>query len=323
MSVLIAGCGSIGRRHARILRSLGVRKLWACDPSSASCKTLAEETAVRHTFDSFERALAARPDAVFICTPPKLHVPMSIHALDSGAHVFCEKPLSDSTDGLADLAKAIKRSGNIFMVGFCFRYHVGLIKAKSYLDAGRIGRLVSIRCRMGEHFPTVRPDYKTLFTAKYSGAFDLTHEIDLACWFAEGLPITRVEAIFGKFSDIDMEAPDLVELLVRFGDSCVANVHLDFFSQPRSRVTELIGTEGTISIEFSRWDRCTVSIYEAACAEGENEVIETDRDDMFCSEDEQFMTALETGEKTPLGLAEARRSLDIIVQAQASGATKS
>lgn len=317
-SILIAGCGSIGRRHARVLRSLGIQELWTCDPASASREALAAETAVTREFDSFQTALAARPDAVFICTPPKLHVSMSIHALNSGAHVFCEKPLSDCTDGLDALSNAIKRSGKTFMVGFCFRYHAGLLRAKSHLDAGRIGRLVSIRCRMGEHLPTVRPDYKSLFTTKYSGAFDLTHEVDLACWFAQGLPVTQVKTIFGKFSEIDMDAPDLVELLVRFGNSCLASVHLDFFSQPRSRVTELLGTEGSISVEFSRWDRCTVSVYEADREEWEAQTLQTQRDDMFRSENQQFLDALATGKTTPLDLDEAQRSLDIIVAAQAS-----
>ena len=317
MSILVVGCGSIGRRHARILRALGVHDLWVCDPVPTSCEALAAETPVTRTLDSFDTALAAKPDAVFICTPPKLHVPMSIQALNSGAHVFCEKPLSDTTEGLDELAAAVDRSGKVFTVGFCFRHHAGLIKAKSCLDAGRIGRLVSIRSRMGEHFPTVRPDYKSLFTAKYSGAFDLTHEIDLACWFAQGLPVAQVETVFGQFSDVDMQAPDLVELLVRFGDSCVASIHLDFFSQPRRRETELIGTEGMISVEFSTWEQCTVSVYEAARDAWDTETMRTDRDDMFTSEDAQFLAALEAGAHSPLDLSEARRSLDIIVAAQA------
>ena len=219
--VLIVGCGSIGRRHARILHSLGIEDLWVCDPASDQRKMLAAETAVAREFDSFAKSLAAGPDAVFLCTPPALHIPMSVQALDCGAHVFCEKPLSDTLQGVDKLTNAVKRSGKAFMVGYCFRYHEGLLKARSYLDAGRIGRLISIRCRMGEHLPTVRPDYKSVLSANSIGAFDLTHEIDLACWFAEGLPIAEVKAIFGKFSDVEMAAPDLVELLVRFGDSAI------------------------------------------------------------------------------------------------------
>jgi len=316
MRVLVAGCGSIGRRHARILRSLRVRELWACDPRPTQRRALLAETPATSEFDSYDQALVEQPDAVFICAPPREHVPMAIQALRSGSHVFCEKPLSDGLDGLPGLADAIERTGRQFMVGFCFRYHEGLLKAKSYVDEGRIGRLVSIRCRMGEHLPTVRPDYKTLFTTRYSGAFDLTHEIDLACWFARGLPITEVKALFGRFSDVEMKAPDLVELLVQFGDACVASIHLDFFGQPRRRVTELLGTKGTISVEFSSWDRCAVSVYETERGEWLTETLATDRDDMFRSEDREFLDAIVANGPVSLGLAEARRSLDIIAAAQ-------
>ena len=318
MRVLVAGCGSIGRRHARILRSLGIEDLWVCDPASGPREALASETPVTRTFDSFETALAAVPDAVFLCTPPQLHIPMSIQALDSGAHVFCEKPLADTLEGVEELADAVKRSGKAFMVGCCFRYHEGLLKAQSHLRTGRIGRLISIRCRMGEHLPTVRPDYKSIATTSSIGAFDLTHEIDLACWFAEGLPITEVKTVFGKFSDVHMAAPDLVELLVRFGDSCVASIHLDFFSQPRCRVTELLGTRGMISVEFSRWEQCTISLYDAGSDRWDTETLQTERDDMFESEDREFLDAAAEGKEIALDLNAARRSLDIIAAAQAS-----
>lgn len=310
--ILVAGCGSIGRRHARILRSLGVNHLWVCDPSAQQREGLLTLTPSERVFPTYAAGLEARPDAVFICTPPRLHIPMAIEALQSGAHVFCEKPLTDSTDGLDTLRQTVADSGRQFMVGFCFRYHEGLKLARRMLDEGRIGRLISIRSRMGEHLPTVRPDYKTLFTTQYSGAFDLTHEVDLACWFAQGLPVVNVASLYGKFSDVEMRAPDLVELLVQFGDSCLASVHLDFFSQPRSRVTELAGTEGTISVEFSSWDLCTIRVCTAGESVWKTQTLETDRDDMFRSEDAEFLAAIAGAGCVGVDLTEACRSLEIL-----------
>ena len=315
-SVVIAGCGSIGRRHARVLRSLGVRDIRICDPAAEQRAALKAEGPVAAEFASYEDALASRPQSVFICTPPKMHIPMSIRALESGAHVFCEKPLSDGLGGIEDLEGAIKRTGRKFMVGFCFRFHEGLTRAKQMLDAGRIGRLVSIRCRMGEHLPTVRPDYKTLFTSQYSGAFDLTHEIDLACWYAAPRPISAVKCMRGSFSDIGIKAPDVVEILVRFGGDCLASVHLDFFSRPRNRVTELLGTEGTISVEFPTWEECTVGVYAAAEGKWTTERLATERDFMFRAEDTEFLEAVALDRPIRLDLAEACKSMRIVVEAQ-------
>lgn len=314
LSVLIAGCGSIGRRHARVLRELGVTDLRACDPLPAQRDALGRETPVR-MYSSYEEGLAGRPDTVFVCTPPKLHIPMALQALASGAHVFCEKPLSDASGGLDELSAASRRTGRQVMTGLCFRYHAGLRKANSLLESGQFGRLVGIRCLMGEHFPTVRPDYRTLFSAKYSGAFDLTHEVDLAVWFA-GLPVNRVRCLAGRCSDVEMEAPDSAEILIDFNGKCLASVHLDFFQMPRRRQTELLCTQGVIVVEFSRWDRCTLSTAGSDGIWSWEEMV-TDRDDMFRAEDRSFLEAVAAGRPVECGLDDARQSVEIVERAQA------
>ena len=106
---------------------------------------------------------------VFLCTPPALHIPQAMQAIESGCHVFTEKPLSVDLSGTDELEDMIARTGRKFMVGLCFRYHQGLLKAKRLLDEERIGRIVSVRALMGEHLPDIRPDYRDLYLAKYNG----------------------------------------------------------------------------------------------------------------------------------------------------------
>lgn len=311
LSVLVAGCGSIGRRHARVLRSLEVQDIRVCDPDSRQRRALVGEGPVSREYTDFESALQDHPDTVLICTPPELHIPMAIQALNSGAHVLSEKPLSDSLDRVEELDTTIERKGKVFAVAFCFRHHEGLTLAKQYLKENRIGRLVSLRLRMGEHLPEVRPDYRNLFTLTRGGAFDLTHEIDLACWFADQ-PFSKIHSLHGACSDLGFTAPDLVELIIRFGERCIASVHLDLFSLPRTRVTELMGTAGTITIEFARWDRCTVSVYEQSSGHWKQEDLATERDEMFRREDREFLQAVASGTPVSCPLSEAVKSQKII-----------
>ena len=311
MSVLVAGCGSIGKRHARVLRSLGVRDIRVCDPDTEQRGALVGEGPVSREYAVFESALQDDPDTVLICTPPELHIPMAIQALNSGAHVLSEKPLSDSLDLVKELDTTIERTGKVFAVAYCFRHHEGLTLAKKHLQEGKIGRLVSLRLRMGEHLPEVRPDFKKLFTLTRGGAFDLTHEIDLACWFADQ-PVTEVHSLHEACSDLGFTAPDLVELIIRFGERCIASVHLDLFSLPRARVTELMGTTGTITVEFARWDRCTVSVYEQSSGNWEREELTTERDEMFRREDREFLQAVASGTPVSCPLSEAVKSQKII-----------
>ncbi len=315
LAVLIAGCGSIGKRHARVLHGLGVADLRACDVVAEQRQSLSAQVPTVRLHASYAEGLRDQPDVVLVCTPPEMHIPMAVEAIHAGCEVLSEKPLSDSTEGVDDLMALAEVRGKKVMVGLCFRYHAGLVKAKGYLDAGRVGRLVSVRALMGEHFPSVRPDYRTLFSAKHGGAFDLMHDIDLAIWYA-GQPVRTVHAIQGSYSDIGIEAPDVVEILMGFEDRCLASVHLDFFQRPRRRQIELIGTEGVIVVEFARWERCTVSVFEAGKAAWESEELTTDRDDMFRAEDREFLEAVAKDAPIVCTIAEARRSLEVVLAAQ-------
>lgn len=314
LSVLIVGCGSIGRRHARILHGLGVKDIRACDSVESQRNALLLETPVQ-LFTSYEQGLASRPATVFICTAPQLHISMALQAVEAGAHVFCEKPLSDSSvdfDKLSNVAQLAQRQ---IMTGLCFRYHKGLTRAKSLLASGQWGRLAAIRSLVGEHLPSVRPDYRTLFSATDGGAFDLTHEVDLAVWFS-GRAFKQVRCLTGNCSEINIAAPDIAVILIEFEDRCMASIHLDFFQQPRRRSTELICTQGVITVEFSRWDRCTVSFCGPDSIWTHEQLI-TDRDDMFRAEDTDFLDAVIQNKVVSCGIVEARQSVEIIEIAKA------
>ena len=318
MRILLAGCGSVGKRHARVLRELGVGQLIACDPDKSKLEELRAQSPDVETCESFSVGLEREPDAVFVLTPPKLHVPMAIQSLEAGCHVFSEKPISDNMDGIDTLSSMAKETGRKVMVGLCFRFHEGLKKAKELVCEGKIGRLVSIRSLLGEHLPDVRPDYKTLFTSRYSGAFDLMHDIDLALWYAQQ-PVREVKAFSGCYSDVDIDAPDLVEILIDFQDRCMATVHLDFFQRPRRRQIELIGVEGVICVAFAQWDEYTLSVYSVADGAWKHIYGKTRRDDMFRDEDDEFLRAISGSSDITCTIEEATKSLRVVLAAAPGG----
>jgi len=320
LSVLVAGCGSIGRRHARVFREeLLLDDVRACDPVEAQRRELLDHVPGIRMHETFEQGLAARPDLVLIGTPPEAHVPMAAEAIRAGCHVLCEKPLSDSSDRIDELEALASSNGRKVMVAHCMRFHSGIVRARQLLDEGRIGRLVAIRAMMGEHLPSARPDYKALHMATTIGAFDLSHEVDLAVWFA-GSEVKSVHCVHGNFSDLGINAPDLAQMIIEFEDRCVASIHLDFFQRPRRRLLELIGTSGIITVEFARWEKCTVLHYEAdknaADASWQHTAIDTRRDDMFVAEDRAFLEAVVSDGPVPCGIAEARKSVEVIEKAR-------
>src|SRR5216684_6382177 len=107
--VLVVGCGSIGRRHARNLKSLGVRQLGFCDTSAEALKRCREELK-GETFSDYSEALGKfKPDIVLVCTPPVYHVEEALAALRARAHVFIEKPVSHESSGIEALIAEARR----------------------------------------------------------------------------------------------------------------------------------------------------------------------------------------------------------------------
>lgn len=317
LSALVIGFGSIGRRHTRVLKEIGVADVRVAEVFPELRETAAREYGIERVYDSLEAGLADSPNTVFVCSPTAMHIEQITAAMRAGADVCTEKPLAASLNGIDELEREAKRLDRIVMVAHCFRWHEGLVKAKKMADEGRIGRIVSIRALVGEYIPEAIPNYLNMYYSQYSGCYELMHDVDLALWYAGQAP-RRVMGMQGSYSDVGMKSPDVAEMLIDFPDRLVANVHLDFFERCRHRQIELLGTDGQIYVEFAKWDECCVSIYEADRKDWQVEVLKTDRDDMFRAENKDFLNVVLSRGPVPVDIAEGRKAVDVILAAQES-----
>jgi hypothetical protein len=139
----------------------------------------------------------------------------------------------------------------------------------------------------------------------------------VSCCLAPELGVEN--RLSGTYSGIGIEAPDIAEILIDFEDRCMASIHLDFFQRPQRRQMELICTAGVVIVEYARWDRCTVSVYEAAKRGWEREELITDRNDMFRAEDREFLQAVAEDRPIACTIAEARKSVEVVMVAHQRG----
>ena len=311
LKILIAGCGSIGKRHTRVLTELGVKSISACDPFEGARSGMRELFPNMTVYSDYAEALKNGFDAVFILTPTAMHLDMAVAALNAGLHVFIEKPLANGSEGVEKVKSLAAEKGLKVMVGFCFRYHETLLRAKELVDSGAVGRLVNIRAFMGEPFAEIQPNYMNMYYSKYSGAFELVHDLDLALWYS-GQRVTEAHAVYGSFSDMGMESPDSVELLLRLEDRMAATVHLDFYQHPRRRQIELMGVKGTVTVEFASWDKATLSWYNTDTRKWTVTEYATARNDMFRDEDLEFLRAVAEDGEIRCTVDEALRALRVV-----------
>src|SRR5688572_800182 len=89
------------------------------------------------------RKLLERKDveAVLIATPDHWHGRISIDAMESGKHVYCEKPLTHTVDQAIAVRNAVRRYGKILQVGPNATAEDGYWQANKAIGSGRIGKV--------------------------------------------------------------------------------------------------------------------------------------------------------------------------------------
>ena len=146
MKVAVTGCGNVSVNHFDALAEIpGAEIVAAVDIKRERAEKYAKITGAKAYTDYDEMLRTEKPDVVHIATPHWLHTPMAVKALDSGAHVFLEKPCSVTSEEADALAKAQSRSGKQVAVCFQNRYNDSSVKMKELIDGGTLGGIKSIR----------------------------------------------------------------------------------------------------------------------------------------------------------------------------------
>ena len=142
LKVAVVGCG-IGRQHLDAYRSLPelFEVAAVCDVDETKAREVAAAYGIgRAVTDVAALCQEDDLDIVDLCTPPYLHAPQILQALDAGKHVICEKPLCGSLEDADRLAAAEIRSGRRVMPIFQYRFGHGIQKLRLLVEQGIAGR---------------------------------------------------------------------------------------------------------------------------------------------------------------------------------------
>lgn len=291
MRYLVIGCGSIGRRHIQNLRSLGLKDILAYDPDSSRLEPMATELNVRPCA-SLERAYQQTPDAVLICAPTSLHLPLAREALDHGCHIFLEKPLSHTLDGVEEFITRVTSGQRVFLVGYNLRCDPLAQRVHQWLEDSKVGQVVSARLHFGSYLPLRHPweDYRLGYGARadLGGGviLDASHELDYALWLF-GVP-TQVYCVAGKFSNLEIDVDDSAEILLSYPRQ-VVSIHLDYLQRPYNRWCEIIGTEGQIQVDLASR---VAQLYDGATSQWEVSEAECSADQVYVLELQHFLDCI-------------------------------
>jgi predicted dehydrogenase len=325
--VLIAGLGAIGQRHARNLRALrpdvelhafrqrGLQYVVTESLQRDAARNVEHElgVTVHHTLDA---ALGARPDAVFICTPSAMHLDVALRAADAGCHLFIEKPVSHTIDGLGRLRNLVERHALVAMVGCQWRYHPCVVRLRELLVSGALGTMRRADVRYAEYLPDYHPyeDYRTSYAARadLGGGVVLTqiHDYDLAWWLFGAA--RSVQATGGHLSALEVDVEDTVRAQLDMVAGPVF-VSQTFAEKPPHRSVVVQGATATATL-----DLLTARLMvDPPVADG-LELVDYQRNDMFRAEVEDFMSCMEQRRPTRVPLADGIAVLQLALAVKES-----
>jgi len=313
-TLCVVGAGSIGRRHIENFSELFDR-IDIVEPNAERAAEVLKSHPVNSAFASFEEAIADTSyQAVAICAPPHVHLPIAELAARSGSHLFIEKPLGMNVSGWNDLALYCEEKGIVSYVAYCHRHIPYTEVLKSIVQSGAIGRVIHGNMRWGSYLPDWHPweDYRTFYMAKREeggGALmDESHGIDIARYILG--EVTEVFAIVDTISDLEISSDDTAFLTLRFENRSVLQINFDLSSRCPRVSLEIIGTEGTVI-----WDRIAheVRVFSASTKEWEER--KYSKDDlmaMYPNQARHFYNCIVNGDKSIIDIRDAIKTQAVI-----------
>jgi predicted dehydrogenase len=294
--ILILGSGSVGKRHARNLSSLGC-DISCFDPREDRIRELAEETPVRVSSTDIDQAFSIEDlDGVAVASPTSFHAEQTIRSLELGLPVLLEKPPSMALAETQEMLDASRKTGVPVLLGYTWRWWPPLAKVRRLLDAKAIGRILHVQFHMSAHLADWHPwePYQEFFmSSKEQGGgalLDESHWIDLMLWL-----FGRPESLYGqleKNSGLEIETDDNVDVIVNYPDGKRVTIHLDLYGRPHEKFIRFVGDQGTI---FWSADPNRLSICKEAGHNWEHEDFTFERNHMFMEVAREFLLILDTG----------------------------
>ena len=323
--LLIVGHGSIGRRHLRLARALlpdAVIYVMRHQP----CESTPEFA--DGCLSSIEEALAFGPQAAVIANPASLHVDVAQPLAERGVHLLIEKPLADAPAAAPLLLATCKQQGVVLMTAYNLRFSPSLQRFRNEVRAGRIGKIISVRCEIGQYLPSWRPgsDYRQSVSASSAlggGALlELSHEIDYLRWiFGE---VDTINAVLAHQSSLEIDVEDTAHLVLMFspdgeGNSLIANLNMDIVRHDTTRTCLAIGESGSL-----RWNALIgmVEHFSIGSAAWEEVYVHApQRDETYIAEWRHFLACV-NDRATPLIDGEDGLAALSIIQAARASATQ-
>ena len=250
--VAVVGTGAISQVvHIPILGEREDVELVAlADTDRPKAETIARRFGVAEVIQPDEALSREDLDAVVISTPNSLHEDMAVRALESGKHVFVERPIALTSAGATRVVEAAREAGTSLVVGLPHRFRPEVSALRSFVAGGELGDLHAVRSSwLTRQVPLMRPTWRQDREVAGGGALiDLgVSALDLSLWIVDFPAIRRVSCI-ARWGEYDVE--DAATMLFESHEGLVFTVEVSnrLFAGEARYYARVMGTTGSGSL---------------------------------------------------------------------------
>lgn len=256
MKAIIIGGGSIGKRHLKNLKNLGVQCRVVDIDEINNIDTILQET---------------KFDMGFVCSPNIYHIDHCIKLASNGIPIFCEKPFYSNNEGIEELLDIIQSNKIVTMVGCNLRFN------KSIQSINPDSKYIS--AYFGYDLKKWRPEsdhLKSYSANKHLGGgvlLDVIHELDYL-YYKFG-SIKSITYIKDKLTDITNDTEDLVVGRVEFDSGTIADFTLNYLCENYQRYYDILekGTLKRVDVRVDDRDYVDQIGYFIDCIKNNKECI--------------------------------------------------
>jgi predicted dehydrogenase len=278
----LIGAGFMGKAHASAFKNVPlvfgnepgrpILEIIADVDEQAVAKRAAEFGFPRWTTNWREVVDDPQVDIVDITTPNHLHAEMAIAAAEADKHVYCEKPLANTSADAARIVAAVEKAGVTSIVGFNYLKNPAQGFARQLIQSGELGEITLFRGTFDQDFlanPDVPFSWRLDKLLAGTGALgDLgSHTIGFAHFLVGdivevcGLNATRIKertlsssgsgyaaSVQSGAEKRPVENEDIMEFLVRFENGAIGSIGTSRIGMGRKLglTYEIQGTKGSL-----------------------------------------------------------------------------
>ncbi|MEM7163611.1 MAG: Gfo/Idh/MocA family oxidoreductase, partial [Bacteroidota bacterium] len=233
MKIGVLGAGHLGKIHIKLLKEIEEFDLVGFfDPDEDLAAQVQDQFGIKK-FESRE-SLIKEIDALDIVTPTLSHLDCAIEGLNSGKHLFIEKPISDTLEGAKEICDLSDEKNLKVQIGHVERFNPAFIAVKE-----SIGDPMFIESHRLAQFNPRGTDVSVVLDL-------MIHDIDVILSIVKS-PVKDIKA---NGVSVLSETPDICNARVEFENGCVANFTASRISMKNMRKSRIFQSNAYISVDF-------------------------------------------------------------------------